>query len=211
MADPPPAKRPCSAERALHAVAEGLHCSITGSLLVDPVSAADGQIYERAAITRWLANNDTSPNTGAVLSSKALFALPAVRAMAAQVVEAGTLPDDEAREWLLRKGVLAGNSAEGKELLARAHAMGSVHAGFHYGRLLIRDAAEAGMPEAQAALQRLDAPLSAAEGTVLYVVGGRANHGIGVSSVECFDPVAQAWTAGPAMSVTRFFASAIIL
>ena len=71
--------------RALRAVTEGLYCSITGSLVVDPVSAADGQIYEKEAISRWLASHDTSPNTGAVLPSKALVALPAVRAMVAQV------------------------------------------------------------------------------------------------------------------------------
>ena len=105
----PAAKRRCSAEAALRGMAEGLRCSITGSLLIDPVSAADGQIYEREAITRWLSNHATSPNTGAELASKSLVALPAVRTVVLQLVEAGALQDDEVREFLLQKGVMMTN------------------------------------------------------------------------------------------------------
>jgi hypothetical protein len=39
----------------------------------DPVSTMDGQTYERAAITEWLENNDTSPSTGEILSDKSLI------------------------------------------------------------------------------------------------------------------------------------------
>ena len=38
----------------------------------DPVSTADGQTYDRAAIERWLERNDTSPATGATLPDKRL-------------------------------------------------------------------------------------------------------------------------------------------
>ena len=38
-------------------------CPITQDVLTDPVICADGHTYERAAITRWLAVNSTSPNT----------------------------------------------------------------------------------------------------------------------------------------------------
>ena len=198
----PPAKRPCSNERALRAMTEGLYCSITNSLFVDPVSADDGQIYERAAISRWLGSNDTSPVTGAVLASKRLVALPAVRTMVAQVVEAGTLPDDEVREWLLRKGIWAGDTAEAKELLSRAVAMGSVDAGYYYARRLIIEAAEAGMQEAQAALLRLDGSASQTS-EMLYVVGGDTCY---TKTIECFDSATQAWTKGssiPMLHQTR--------
>lgn len=101
--DAPPAKRVCCAPetKALQSMTEDLRCSISGVLLVDPVAAADGQIYEREGITRWLTTNDTSPNTGAVLPNKTLTAVPIVRAMAEKLVQSGTLPDDEVREWLL--------------------------------------------------------------------------------------------------------------
>ena len=42
-------------------------CPITQDLLIDPVLAADGFTYERAAITKWLAINSSSPMTGATL------------------------------------------------------------------------------------------------------------------------------------------------
>lgn len=36
-------------------------CPITLSVMVDPVVAADGQSYERAAITRWFATSRKNP------------------------------------------------------------------------------------------------------------------------------------------------------
>ena len=41
---------------------------------------ADGHSYERAAITDWLRDNDTSPKTGAVLPNKTLIANHTLRA-----------------------------------------------------------------------------------------------------------------------------------
>ena len=38
----------------------------------DPVVAADGHTYERAAIARWLGQSDKSPLTGSILSHKDL-------------------------------------------------------------------------------------------------------------------------------------------
>ena len=40
---------------------------IAHDVFVDPVTTSDGHSYSRAAITRWLADHDTSPVTGAVL------------------------------------------------------------------------------------------------------------------------------------------------
>ena len=47
-------------------------CPITGDIMRDPVTTADGQTYDRAAIQTWLERSDTSPAAGARLPSKTL-------------------------------------------------------------------------------------------------------------------------------------------
>lgn len=47
-------------------------CSITGEIMSDPVSTTDGQTYERTAITQWLVDHNTSPNTRIILTNKTL-------------------------------------------------------------------------------------------------------------------------------------------
>jgi hypothetical protein len=47
-------------------------CPITGEPMIEPVVAADGHTYERAAIARWLSESDKSPLTGSVLAHKEL-------------------------------------------------------------------------------------------------------------------------------------------
>lgn len=47
-------------------------CPITGEPMLDPVVAADGHTYERAAIARWLQASDKSPLTGGILAHKEL-------------------------------------------------------------------------------------------------------------------------------------------
>jgi hypothetical protein len=54
-------------------------CPITQELMDDPVVAADGNTYERAAITQWLATHDTSPMTNARMTHKELTPNLAVR------------------------------------------------------------------------------------------------------------------------------------
>jgi U-box domain len=48
------------------------NCPITGEPMIDPVVAADGHSYERAAIARWLQTSDKSPLTGSILPHKEL-------------------------------------------------------------------------------------------------------------------------------------------
>ena len=49
-------------------------CPITQDVMIDPVIAADGHTYERAAIARWFeAGKRTSPKTGGELESTALL------------------------------------------------------------------------------------------------------------------------------------------
>ncbi|MEW5305626.1 MAG: hypothetical protein WDW36_008156 [Sanguina aurantia] len=49
-----------------------LLCPITQEVMQDPVIAADGHCYERAAIANWLTNHDTSPMTNAPMAHKML-------------------------------------------------------------------------------------------------------------------------------------------
>ena len=73
-----------------------LRCPITYKAMRDPVVTADGHSYERAAIERWLAQQDTSPLTGEKLPHKQLLPNYAIkshnaelRAKAAAAEEAG--------------------------------------------------------------------------------------------------------------------------
>ena len=50
-----------------------LVCSITTTLLTEPVIAADGHTYEKAAITEWLKTSDRSPLTNQRLDNKTLI------------------------------------------------------------------------------------------------------------------------------------------
>ena len=60
-------------------VPDGFECPITHEVMDDPVVAADGQSYERAAIARWLANHESSPATGARLPNRELTPNVALR------------------------------------------------------------------------------------------------------------------------------------
>ncbi len=50
----------------------------------DPVLAACGHTFERAAIEAWLKDHDTSPQTGEVLPSKDLIANYTLRSLISQ-------------------------------------------------------------------------------------------------------------------------------
>lgn len=63
-------------------------CSITCEIMQQPVVAADGHTYERAAIERWLTRRDISPLTGEVLASKQLTPNHALRSIILECVEA---------------------------------------------------------------------------------------------------------------------------
>eukprot|EP00887_Chlorella_sp_A99_P002394 scaffold10.g2394.t1 len=68
-----------------------LVCPITQEPMRDPVVAADGHTYERAAIEAWIARQPTSPMTAQPLEHLQLTPNRALRAMAASAVEAGLL------------------------------------------------------------------------------------------------------------------------
>ena len=56
-----------------------LLCPILGTLMADPVVAADGHTYERSAITEWFKTSNISPMTGVPLESKTLIPTYALR------------------------------------------------------------------------------------------------------------------------------------
>lgn len=62
-------------------------CTITGQIMVDPVTTADGQTYEREAIEKWLIDHNTSPSTGAILSNKNLTPNISLRKLTSDLIE----------------------------------------------------------------------------------------------------------------------------
>ena len=56
-------------------------CAITGTLMRDPVATADGHIYERRAIEKWLQRNSTSPMTGLPLPHKEVMPIFALKSL----------------------------------------------------------------------------------------------------------------------------------
>lgn len=64
----------------------GIFCPIVNLPMADPVVAADGHSYERAAITRWLQSKRTSPLTGAYLPHTQLVPNHSLRCTVAELV-----------------------------------------------------------------------------------------------------------------------------
>lgn len=56
--------------RLFQSLKETLICPITRRLLLDPVFAPDGIVYERQAITKWLKTHNISPSTGKEMSKE---------------------------------------------------------------------------------------------------------------------------------------------
>ena len=91
-------KRKHEATKVLGDIAADFRCSITATLIADPVITADGHLYERAAIAEWLRTRDTSPKTGCVLESKALIPNFALRSAIDDLRNRRRLADEVADE-----------------------------------------------------------------------------------------------------------------
>ena len=63
-------------------------CPITGEVMEDPVTTADGHAYERAAIAQWLQDHDTSPVTNTQLPHRKLAPAHALRQLIQEFVAA---------------------------------------------------------------------------------------------------------------------------
>jgi predicted transcriptional regulator len=55
-------------------IPDDFQCAITYEIMADPVSTADGHVYDRPAIDQWLRINNTSPKTGLQLANTRLTA-----------------------------------------------------------------------------------------------------------------------------------------
>ena len=78
-----------------------LVCPITFSLPVDPVTAEDGNVYERSAIEEWLKKQLKSPVTNLAMGTKLLPALR-VKNMIRTMVASGALTVDKVDAWKLK-------------------------------------------------------------------------------------------------------------
>eukprot|EP00900_Chrysochromulina_parva_P012226 jgi/Chrpa1/21003/Chrysochromulina_OHIO_Genome00028130-RA len=94
-----------------------LVCPITFSLPVDPVTAEDGNVYERSAIEEWLKQQLKSPVTNLAMGSKLLPALR-VKNMIRAMVASGALTGDKVDAWKLKLE----EEEEVAEMLRRAEA-----------------------------------------------------------------------------------------
>ena len=73
-------------------------CPLTLELLVDPVVAKDGQIYERSHILAWLSRNATSPVTREPMGTE-LTPVPIIRNSIEKLVSSGAIEGDIAEAW----------------------------------------------------------------------------------------------------------------
>jgi len=109
-------------------------CPITQSLLVNPVLAEDGHVYEADAVAKWLNMKRRSPKTNMHMGRK-LIECHVVRQSVGEIVESGVIEDDAAAEWHLETGKLqAVDKVPGGTTGALAHfraaeELGSVQAG----------------------------------------------------------------------------------
>ena len=78
-----------------------LVCPITWSLPVDPVTAEDGNVYERSAIEEWLKKQLKSPVTNLEMGTRLLPALR-VKSMIRAMVTSGALTGDKVDAWQLK-------------------------------------------------------------------------------------------------------------
>ena len=78
-----------------------LVCPITFSLPVDPVTAEDGNVYERSAIEEWLKQQHKSPVTNLAMGTRLLPALR-VKNMIRTMVSSGALTGDKVDAWKLK-------------------------------------------------------------------------------------------------------------
>jgi len=105
-------------------------CPISQALVVDPVMAEDGAIYERDQITKWLSSNNRSPVTNAAMGAR-LVAAQNTRSLVESLLESENVDDDAAAAWhaaSARKkitGALPGGIDAAKVHLDRAAALES--------------------------------------------------------------------------------------
>ena len=94
-------------------------CPLTLGLLVDPVVAKDGQIYERSHILAWLSRNATSPVTREPMGTE-LTPVPRIRNSIEKLVSSGAIEGDIAEAWQKASAKKRAEETLVKETRARA-------------------------------------------------------------------------------------------
>jgi len=121
-----------------------LVCPITFSLPVDPVTAEDGNVYERSAIEEWLKKQRKSPVTNLKMGKRLQPALR-VKNMIRMMVTSGALMGDKVDAWKLKLK----EEEKVAEMLRKAEAgegwaMHDLGAWYEYGEMgLAKDLAKA--------------------------------------------------------------------
>ena len=111
-------------------VVENLLCPITSALLVCPVLAEDGKLYERSAIERWLSSKKKSPLTNEARGPRLVYS-ELTRTLVLSAIENGVVDADAAAAWHLESakavatGRLSGALSSVKGHLDRAESLSS--------------------------------------------------------------------------------------
>ena len=94
-------------------------CPLTLGLLVDPVVAKDGQIYERSHILAWLSRNATSPVTREPMGTE-LTPVPQIRNSIEKLVSSGAIEGEIAEAWQKASAKKRADETKMKEMRAKA-------------------------------------------------------------------------------------------
>ena len=119
---------------ATDTVASEFMCAISHELPLDPVTAEDGQVYERGAIEAWIARAEAdesplkSPKHNTPMGPR-LFPSTQARNIIEQMVRTGAISGPNADAWLKKLA----DEKEVKELRAKAEG-GDAAAMYHLGR-----------------------------------------------------------------------------
>ncbi|MEL0211503.1 MAG: U-box domain-containing protein, partial [Novosphingobium sp.] len=118
-------------KESVDTVASEFMCAISHELPVDPVTAEDGQVYERSAIEAWIARPGVlkSPKLNTPMGPR-LFPSTQARNIIEQMVRSGAISGPKADAWAKK---LADEKDE-KELRAMAEG-GDAAAMYHLGML----------------------------------------------------------------------------
>ena len=126
-------EKSCQIAKISSTVTQTLSCPITLGLLVDPVLAEDGQIYERKAIEQWLKSHDGSPlNPNMNLKIKNLTPVRIVQQSIEELIKSNAVEEDLVEQW---------NTQKKEYDLSKAGSL--------YRKGLVMDAAKLGHPKAQ--------------------------------------------------------------
>jgi len=79
-------------------------CAITHEIMVDLVTADDGNTYERSAIIQWLQTKETSPlDPSMIIDPSRLIGSRAIFKSIEKLVMSGDVEEELCAEWLARK------------------------------------------------------------------------------------------------------------